>query len=142
MFLSSPLLGWNHFVSHKVKHWEYFYTDWIQSADTNILVIHFENLVDNLEWNLLRVSDFLDLETDPKRLACVLRNAEGQFHRRPKNSAAANATLSQIIKDPFSEDQKHMIREAISRVDLALKSASLEAIPIHKYDFFAKDDVI
>ena len=49
-------------------------------------MVHFENLIDNLEWNLLRILDFLDFESDQQRLQCVLRNAEGQFHRRAKNS--------------------------------------------------------
>ena len=125
-------LGWDHFVSAKIKHWEYFYTDWIHSKEAKILVVHFENLVDNLEWNLLRILEFLDLETDSQRLECVLSNGEGQFHRRsPKK-----ATLSQI-SDPFNNVQKHLIREAVRRVDQALKLASKETIPIHKYEFFS-----
>ena len=86
VFSPISLSGWNHFVSVKIKHWEYFYTDWIKSKEAKILVVHFENLIDNLEWNLLRILDFLDFESDQQRLQCVLRNAEGQFHRRAKNS--------------------------------------------------------
>lgn len=123
--------GWNHFVSVKIRHWEYFYTDWIKSKEAKILVVHFENLIDNLEWNLLRILDFLDFESDQQRLQCVLRNAEGQFHRRAKNS-----TMSQTSDDPYNDSQKKLIREAVRRVDQALKMSSMEAIPIHKYEFY------
>ena len=97
-------------------------------------MVHFENIVDNLEWNLLRILDFLDLEPDPQRLECVLRNGEGQFHRKAKN--VSSSTLTSQISDPFNNVQKHLIREAVRRVDQALKVASKEAIPVHKYEFF------
>ena len=153
-------------------------------------MVHFENLIDNLEWNLLRILDFLDFESDQQRLQCVLRNAEGQFHRRAKNSTMRwgnqikfgdsglftflhnlfknsimfqffdckiqsfrvfethnylfwifqiwldSHLISQTSDDPYNDSQKKLIREAVRRVDQALKMSSMEAIPIHKYEFY------
>ncbi len=58
--------GWDRFVDIKIKSWELFYTDWLAVSDEsngdNVLVIHFEEMVENLEWSMLKVLDFLGFE--------------------------------------------------------------------------------
>ena len=44
--------------------------------------------------------------------------------------------ISQTSDDPYNDSQKKLIREAVRRVDQALKMSSMEAIPIHKYEFY------
>lgn len=91
------------------------------------MLVHFENLVDNLDWNLLRILEFLGYEVDPRRLECLHRNQEGHFHRRIKAS---------LIDDPFTTEQKDRIRGAIQRLDSVLKSRGFESLPLHKYEFY------
>lgn len=125
--------GWDHFVTVKVKSWELFYTDWLTSPRTVTKVVHFENLQDSstLQWNLLNVIDFLGLETDPGRMDCLLKHEEGYFHRKSKSGSKKS-----IQDDPYTDEHKEKIRQAIKRVNQALQKAGKESMPLHKYDFY------
>ena len=62
---------------------------------------------------------------------CLLKNEEGFFHRKSKSG------LKNSIKDdPYTNDQKEKIRQAIKRVNQALQKAGKESMPLHKYDFY------
>lgn len=133
--LSFQGLGWDRFVSIKIKSWELFYMDWLSSEDEGeagwsshrVKVVHFENLQDMLQWNLLSILDFLSLRPDPGRIECLLKHEEGLFRRKSKGS--------QMDFDPFTAAQKKKIRVAIDKVNGALQKASKETIPLHKYEF-------
>lgn len=120
------LTGWDRFVSIKIKSWELFYMDWLSSSATKVKVVHFENLRDMLQWNLLSILDFLNLRPDPGRIQCLLQHEEGLFRRKSPGS---------LDFDPFTAGQKQKIRRAIDKVNEALQKASKETMPLHKYDF-------
>ena len=116
-----------------MKSWELFYTDWLTSPRTVTKVVHFENLQDSstLQWNLLNVLDFLGLETDAGRMDCLLKHEEGYFHRKSKSG-----TKKSIQDNPYTEEHKQKIHQAIKRVNQALQKAGKESMPLHKYDFY------
>ena len=109
--------------------------DWLSTEDDGeagwsshrVKVVHFENLQDMLQWNLLSILDFLSLRPDPGRIECLLKHEEGLFRRKSKGS--------QMDFDPFTAAQKKKIRVAIDKVNGALQKASKETIPLHKYEF-------
>ena len=74
---------------------------------------------------------FLGLDTDAGRMECLLRHEEGFFHRKSKSGAK-----NSIKDDPYTEEQKVKIRQAIKRVNVALQRAGKESMPLHKYDFY------
>ena len=108
--------------------------DWLSTEDEGeagwsshrVKVVHFENLQDMLQWNLLSILDFLNLRPDPGRIQCLLQHEEGLFRRKSPGS---------LDFDPFTAGQKQKIRRAIDKVNEALQKASKETMPLHKYDF-------
>ena len=70
--------------------------DWLSTEDEGeagwsshrVKVVHFENLQDMLQWNLLSILDFLSLRPDPGRIECLLKHEEGLFRRKSKGSQA------------------------------------------------------
>jgi len=46
-----------------------------------VLVLHYEDLKDDLEPQLRRLNSFLCLPTDEERIHCVLDHREGNFRR-------------------------------------------------------------
>lgn len=83
-----------------------------------------------MEWNLLRLLDFLQLEADAQRIQCLMRHEEGLFLRKKKQAK------SKLKEDPFTNEQKRKIRAAINRLNRLLKSKGKESLPLHKYDFY------
>ena len=73
----------------------------------------------------------LGLETDPGRMDCLLKHEEGYFHRKSKSG-----TKKSIQDDPYTDEHKEKIRQAIKRVNQALQMAGKESMPLHKYDFY------
>lgn len=125
------IAGWDRFVSIKIRSWEYFYKDWL-SSEAVTKVVHFENLKDTLQWNLLNILDFLKLEPDPGRITCLEKHTEGYFKRKNRE----NSGKKHQPKDPFTNEQKRKIRAAIKRINLELQKNGKESLPLHKYEFY------
>ena len=71
----------------------------------DILVVHFEELVSDLETQLRRILDFLGIysNTSRQRLRCALGNSQGKFKRKG----------SQMTFDPYTHDMRAKINKTI-----------------------------
>ena len=64
-------------------------------------------------------------------MECLLKHEEGSFHRKSKSGSKIR-----IVDDPYTDEQKVEIRQAVQRVNLALQRDGKESMPLHKYDFY------
>ena len=68
------------------ERWKNLHAEYLAESSKLGVPVHlvfYENLKSNLAEELLRLADFLSLEIPAARLACLLQNQEGQFHRQP-----------------------------------------------------------
>merc|ERR1712083_786582 len=122
--------GWQEFVEIKSAAWLNFYSDWLQHNNPhNLLVLHYENIKDNLRFSLRKIIDFLGFEEDQGRIDCATKFNTGLFKRNHKNDLKDN---------PFNEEQKNLVMESIMHLNVILKKHRKETLPIHKYEFLKK----
>jgi hypothetical protein len=127
--------GWDSFVRKKIADWENFYLDWLHSPSTRrIMVVHFEHLSVLKESTLRAAVAFLGLQVDDKRLCCAIEQSEGEFHRKRWKGVEVQQREEEAF-DPFSAAQRAMVRDAIVRVDKAMKAAGHGALPTAQYEF-------
>ena len=73
-----------------VQHRNKFYSAWNSKENFKgaILTVRYENLLNDLENELLRIAHFLDIKADEKVMKCVLKrsSATGNFKRGKKIS--------------------------------------------------------
>uniref|UniRef100_A0ABM0LZT0 WSC domain-containing protein 1-like n=1 Tax=Saccoglossus kowalevskii TaxID=10224 RepID=A0ABM0LZT0_SACKO len=72
--------AWQSFIHRQFSRWEVFAKNWLTS-NLPKLVVHYEDLEDNLIHELRRISRFLNVTSFESRLSCVMKNTEGRFHR-------------------------------------------------------------
>ena len=153
--------GWNSFVKIKINSWENFYLDWLEEArDEDILVLHFENLQSSLLDSLEQIRNYINRlsplhqskDEGRNRMICTLKHSEGKFHRtdNPDEIEDENTQIKRHSKykklasahndlgdeDPFTPEQKDLIKKSIHRVSLALEMKGKKPLPLHKYQFY------
>ena len=62
--------------------YEKMYTYWLNEENIQLLIIHYEDLKNNLLEELKRMSDFLGFDTDREIMNCVKQSVGGSFHRQ------------------------------------------------------------
>ena len=75
------------------------------------------------------ILNFLNLPEDNARLVCLGKNLDGLFKRKPRRNLELNF-------DPFTEELRTVIYEAIYTVDNALRENEKEGLPLDKYEIF------
>ncbi len=121
----------------KIAAWENFYLDWLETPATELLVVHYEDLRDNLEEVLSGVLDFLDVEAEEGRLMCTIKQSEGEFHRKREKAEAEGEEKDNKKpppKDPYTAEQRALVRDAIVRVDKAFRENGHDPLPTDKYE--------
>ncbi len=83
----------------KIRSWESLYTDWLDSPETEVEIVHFEQLTSSpkeMKSVLRRVTKFLGLqrEMEELRLRCVEEHSEGRFHRMKKKEGEEGGETS------------------------------------------------
>ncbi|XP_030848464.1 WSC domain-containing protein 1-like [Strongylocentrotus purpuratus] len=111
--------GWRHFVNGMSKRFVSLLELYIHQ-NKPIHIVFYENLKKGVEWELRKMLQFLKVNINEKRLTCTLSNAEGSNHRSPNSS---------MTFDPFSMEQRSLIDDIISRMDVLLKDNNLPALP-------------
>ena len=147
------VLGWDHFVSAKIKMWEEFHLKWLQEGN-DVMVIIFEHLTDKslLDQTLKDISLFLNFELDENRLECTIKHSEGRFHRKGKcigrkkalpvktkkvaneDNTIFSSALPNNTNDIFTSKQKQEINLAIRNVNEAIINRDLTQLPLSDYE--------
>ena len=110
---------WQEFVAVWAGKWEKVYLFWVRvfAPRKRLIIVHYEDLVNDLRSNLVRIIKFLG--EDPRTrfnvsegdLDCVLKHREGAFRRRK---------LNKIPMGVFDQGIQEAIKKRIRRVYHAL----------------------
>ena len=84
--------------------WVSLYNYWLSpTLPLPVLVVQYEDMVNNLEVELKRMLQFLDIEYSEEDVACVLANPYGRFKRS-----------KHIDFDPYTSQQSKLIKKYVS----------------------------
>lgn len=110
--------------------WQDIAFDWLV-VSPELLVIHYEDFVDDTASELRRVHRYLNnFPVDPKRMKCILNNPNGNFKR-------TGHTRDEFTKDPF-EGLHEEFDATILRVQDMLIAKGHAPMPLQKYMYMAK----
>lgn len=88
-----------------------------------MLVIHYEELKDNLEAGLREIQSFLNLESNSDRLKCILKARDGSY----KRPTLAKKTF------PFNETQVEFVVGYLKNVTTFMKQRDMKPLPLDLY---------
>uniref|UniRef100_A0A8C5LI11 WSC domain containing 2 n=1 Tax=Leptobrachium leishanense TaxID=445787 RepID=A0A8C5LI11_9ANUR len=114
---------WPEFVNNYAPWWATHTLDWLKYGK-NVLVVHFEELKQDLFVQLKRMINPLGLPVLADRLLCVEGQKDGNFKR---------SGLRKLEYDPYTDDMRKMISNYIRTVDKALKLRNLTGVPQDYY---------
>ena len=133
-FIRIPFFSeWKQFVTIQMSKWLDMATNWTLYSDpSKLLVIHYENVRNDLQSVLRQISQFFNLPLSQNRLNCVLKHKNGLFHREPKKSP-------NLV--PFSQEFRTEMDQIIDYVnDKILKVKGYDSMPTYLYNFYKKTD--
>ncbi|XP_034284775.1 sialate:O-sulfotransferase 2-like isoform X2 [Pantherophis guttatus] len=114
---------WPEFVKNYAPWWVTHTLDWLKFGK-KVLVVHFEDLKQDLFVQLKRMVSLLDIAVHEDRLLCVEGQKDGNFKR---------SGLRKLEYDPYTPEMKKMINGYIKTVDMALKLRNLTGVPKDYY---------
>ncbi|PKU38205.1 wsc domain-containing protein 1 [Limosa lapponica baueri] len=110
---------WPDFVTSYASWWASHVLDWLKYGK-RLLVIHYEDLKQNLIPKLREMVEFLNVTVTEDRLLCVENNRDGNF----KRSGAKQKDF-----EPFTQEMKDLINRYILTVDEALRGRNFTGLP-------------
>ena len=114
----------NDFETFAIKHimiWRNIIEDWIKLGE--VLVVHFEDVVEDKVSEVERILGFLNIPLDTRRIECM-KYANLDFYRR--NSPKLQQNL-------FSEKLSNLFKNNVERVNDLLHKFGHRKIPYNKY---------
>ncbi|XP_058014697.1 sialate:O-sulfotransferase 2 isoform X3 [Ahaetulla prasina] len=114
---------WPEFVKNYAPWWVTHTLDWLKFGK-KVLVVHFEDLKQDLFVQLKRMVSLLGITVHEDRLLCVEGQKDGNFKR---------SGLRKLEYDPYTPEMKKMINGYIKTVDMALKLRNLTGVPKDYY---------
>ncbi|XP_070572868.1 sialate:O-sulfotransferase 2-like [Ptychodera flava] len=103
---------WTDFVMGKSRTWTNTALMWMQHCP-KVLVIHYEDLLSDINSQLHRLLTFLNIEISQERLLCAELNSSGKFKRPSRNKG--------LSFDPFTQEMHEYVDIYIKAVAMALK---------------------
>lgn len=110
---------WPEFVRNYAPWWATHTLDWLKFGKT-VLVVHFEDLKQDLFTQLGRMVSLLGVAVREDRLLCVESQKDGNFKR---------SGLRKLEYDPYTAEMRRTIAAYIRMVDTALRSRNLTGVP-------------
>lgn len=114
---------WPEFVRNYAPWWATHTLDWLKFGK-KVLVVHFEDLKQDLFVQLGRMVGLLGVAVREDRLLCVESQKDGNFKR---------SGLRKLEYDPYTADMQKAISAYIKMVDAALKGRNLTGVPDDYY---------
>ncbi|XP_068937493.1 sialate:O-sulfotransferase 2 [Petaurus breviceps papuanus] len=114
---------WPEFVKNYAPWWATHTLDWLKYGK-KVLVVHFEDLKQDLFTQLERMVNLLDVDVFEDRLLCVEGQKDGNFKR---------SGLRKLEYDPYTPEMQNTINSYIKMVDRALKLRNLTGVPDDYY---------
>jgi hypothetical protein len=94
------------FVTTKLHAWEQTNYFWGLNFTGDVLIVYYEDLVDNVEKILRDILNFINYPIDEDLLSCALKRKEGIYRRKKRL----------LTFDPFTMAMKKMIEKKRSAV--------------------------
>ena len=104
--------AWELFVNTSISNWVIFHRYWLLQYHRPLLIIQYEDMKENLEAELHRMCDFLEVPLLYNVSSCVVSNAEGPYRRQK---------TKEMIHLPYTDRVKMMVDQAIQTVRLMLE---------------------
>ncbi|XP_047418562.1 WSC domain-containing protein 2 isoform X1 [Sciurus carolinensis] len=114
---------WPEFVRNYAPWWATHTLDWLKFGK-KVLVVHFEDLKQDLFVQLGRMVRLLGVAVREDRLLCVESQKDGNFKR---------SGLRKLEYDPYTADMRRSISAYIKTVDAALRGRNLTGVPDDYY---------
>uniref|UniRef100_UPI0010A05B52 WSC domain-containing protein 2-like n=1 Tax=Podarcis muralis TaxID=64176 RepID=UPI0010A05B52 len=114
---------WPEFVKNYAPWWATHTLDWLKYGKS-VLVVHFEDLKQDLFIQLKRMVSLLGIAVLEDRLLCVEGQKDGNFKR---------SGLRKLEYDPYTLEMRKLINGYIKTVDTALKLRNLTGVPEDYY---------
>ena len=108
---------WQEFAVNKGKEWERMNMDWVQNFQGPLLVILYNDLVEDTEKELRRMVEFLEISVTQENMDCVMKHKEGIYRRKKKNG-----NLKKYVYNSFLTS---VINKRKSRVMQYIKETNL-----------------
>ncbi|KAL7639019.1 UNVERIFIED_CONTAM: hypothetical protein RMT77_010553 [Armadillidium vulgare] len=119
--------SWENFTEYGTKSWLNLYKSWLDVPDTNFLVIHYEELMQNLEHEIERYLSFMGTPFDFGRVSCLLRYPEGKL-RRPKYP-------KHLQGYQISSKAAVLLATSVADLNQILTKYGQPLLPTHHYSF-------
>lgn len=119
---------WADFALHEVRQWLITAVDWTSHA-TDLLVVHYESLVDDPAPQMERVLHFLRLPVDAGRLRCIQKYPRGKFKRSGGEKPKTQLSI-------FPPPVRRATDRAIRYVNHLLVKRHQPPAPLHRYNFY------
>ena len=105
--------------------------DWLENVSNpdDLLLVAYEDVKFNTNSTLRRISDFLDMPVDEKRMSCILANPKGFFKRETKPEEKQQSEPL----DLFDKEFRDLVWAAIDTLNKALKKKGLGELPLNLY---------
>lgn len=91
---------WMKFVHTKLLAWEQTNLSWGLNYTGDVLIIYYEDLVDNVEKTLRNILNFINFPINEDLLACALKRKEGIYRRKKRllNFEPYTAAMRKMIE--------------------------------------------
>jgi Sulfotransferase domain len=94
------------FVTTKLHAWEQTNLSWGRNFSGPVLIVYYEDLVDNVEKTLREILKFIDFPVDEDLMRCAVMRKEGIYRRKKRL----------MNFDPYTLTMKKMIEERRTQV--------------------------
>ena len=105
---------WNTYVHTNLTGWFMLHKYWLGRGSMKFHILHYEELLNNLKYELKRVLEFLQIKVSDSAIKCVLQNADGIFHR--KTLKRYNRQLLLELLDKTTKHRLQSIYENIVKI--------------------------
>jgi len=112
------------FTFRSISRWLELIEDWVIWSP-NLLVVFYEDLVDNPIRELEKMIKYLKMPTNPERINCLSPHVSGNFHR-----------TGQVKVDPFTPDHQSLIGWAAEKANSTLITKLGIALPSYSPPVF------
>ena len=108
LFFHLGIAAFDNHVTTEVLAWERLYKVWLEDFPCDLIVVHYEHLLHDLEEQLRRIGLFLGVDPQylhGKHMDCVVKNAKGRFKRKGSvwkkslYTAAMNRTIDSHLRN-------------------------------------------
>lgn len=115
IFITGTNLTWNNFVHEQAIIWEQTVLTWIISNHNHsVLIVKYEDIINNTESELRRMLDFLQVPYSSSRLKEVVTRGYKKYRREHSE-----------MFEHYTTGQRDTVRSTIERVSKCLKESGL-----------------